>query len=273
MTKFWENHQDQLILFGKNLILSIIVLVLAWIVCKILRKVICRTMEKISAADRSLEHVFYVMARTFILLFAVLIILDLFGINTASILTVLGAAGLAVGLAMKDSLSNIASGLMLLILRPYKSGDCVECGSISGTVRETGLFTTILETADGIFIAAPNSTVFGNPVKNYSRNAARRGDITVSIAYGDSLPLAMETFLTFLNAHELILKNPAPEVLVTDLTASSMNLTLRFWTAGENYWTVYWQIKTRLKQVIEDAGLNMPRAAAPLSPPQTSVSK
>jgi len=189
---------------------------------------------------------------------ALLIILDLFGVNTASILTVLGAAGLAVGLAMKDSLSNIAAGLMLLFLRPYKEGDYIDCGSISGTIVEIGLFSTFLKTFDGIFISAPNSTLFGNPVKNYSRNPFRRADITVGIAYGDSLGKALEVLQALLKNHELVQQDPAPQVLVADLAESSVNLTLRYWAKSQDYWNAYWSIKRQLKEVLESAGLNIP---------------
>jgi small conductance mechanosensitive channel len=198
------------------------------------------------------------MAGTLIWVLGAMVVLDLFGVNTASILTVLGAAGLAVGLAMKDSLSNIAAGLMLLFMRPYKVGDYVECGNISGTIMEMGLFTTILKTFDGVFISAPNSAIFGNPVKNYSRNPFRRADITVGIAYGDSLPQALEVLNELLKNNEFVEQEPAPQVLVAELADSSVNLTLRYWAKTADYWNAYWTIKKDLKTVIENAGLNIP---------------
>ena len=137
-------------------------------------------------------------------------------------------------------------------------GDYIDCGSISGTIKEMGLFTTTLSTADGIFIAAPNSAIFGNPVKNYSRNATRRVDITVGISYGDSLPEGLRVLQALMEKNSLILKDPAPQVLVDSLADSSVNLTLRFWVASENYWTAFWQIKGELKPAIESAGLNIP---------------
>ena len=243
LENFWMTHQDAILHFAKVLLLALVIILVALLVGRLIRKVIDRAVAKVPSLDQSVGNIFYSIARTFLWLFTVLIILDLFGFNTASLLTVLGAAGLAVGLAMKDSLSNIAAGLMLLLLRPYKVGDYIDCGSVSGTIKEMGLFTTTLSTADGIFIAAPNSAIFGSPVKNYSRNATRRVDITVGIAYGDSLPEALRTLQALMEKNELILKDPAPQVLVADLADSSVNLTLRFWTATGNYWTAYWQIK------------------------------
>lgn len=256
--QFWANHMDAILQFGKILLLALIIILIALFVGRLTRKIIERAVQKVPSLDQSVGSIFYSIARTFIWLFAVLIILDLFGFNTASLLTVLGAAGLAVGLAMKDSLSNIAAGLMLLLLRPYKVGDYVDCGSVSGTIKEMGLFTTTLSTPDGIFIAAPNSVIFGTPVKNYSRNDTRRVDITVGISYGDSLPQGIKILQSLMEKNAVILKDPAPQVLVADLADSSVNLTLRFWVPTAKYWDAYWEIKGQLKETIESAGLNIP---------------
>jgi small conductance mechanosensitive channel len=147
---------------------------------------------------------------------------------------------------------------MLIILRPYKVGDYVDCGSISGTITEMELFSTVVTTFDGIFISAPNSVIFGTPIKNYSRNERRMANIQVGISYGDSLAEGISILQNLLNSNELILKDPAPAVLVTELADSSVNLTLRYWTTTGNYWTVFWQIKSELKATIEDAGLSIP---------------
>lgn len=256
--KLWMHHQAEVIHLSKAVLLAAVIAFLAWLFSRICWKMITMTIRKMPALDESLGKILGNIAKTLIWGLAVLIILDLFGVNTASILTVLGAAGIAVGLAMKDSLSNIAAGLMLLFLRPYKVGDFIDCGKVSGTITEMGLFTTIVKTVDGIFIAAPNSAIFGNPIKNFSRNPTRRADITVGIAYGDSLPKALEILKKMLNENKLIMKEPAPDVLVSDLADSSVNLTLRYWAKTEDYWTVYWDVKQRLKEVIEGAGLNIP---------------
>ena len=253
----WNNHSDDVIRFVKVVILALIVLVAAKLISMAARKIIARSFKKFEG-DESLTHATYTIVRTLIWVIGLLIILDLFGFNTASILTVLGAAGLAIGLAMKDSLSNIAAGIMLLILRPYKLGDYIDCGSVSGTIQQMGLFSTVLKTPDGLFVSAPNSVVFGTPIKNYSRNPTRRSDITVGVAYADSLPVALNVLKEIMMQEPMVLKDPAPEVLVAELADSSVNLTLRYWTASENYWPAYWTIKAKLKPVIEGAGLNIP---------------
>ena len=254
----WEEHKGELYHFGKILVMSVVVLGIAWLVSRICRRLIRASILKLMKQDESLGNILANIASTLIWGLGALIILDLFGVNTASILTVLGAAGLAVGLAMKDSLSNIAAGLMLLIMRPYKVGDFVDCGSVSGTIMEMGLFTTILKTFDGVFISAPNSAIFGNPIKNYSRNPLRRADITVGIAYGDSLPQALEAMNELLKNNEFVEQDPAPQVLVAEYADSSINLTLRYWAKTPDYWNAYWSIKKDIKMFIEKAGLNIP---------------
>ena len=254
----WEQHSDDVIRFVRVVILALVVIVAAKLISMAMKRIISRSMKRFEALDESLIHVTYTIVRTIIWIIGVLIILDLFGFNTASILTVLGAAGLTIGLAMKDSLSNIAAGIMLIILRPYRQGDFIDCGSISGSIQQMGLFSTTLKTPDGLFVSAPNSVVFGTPIKNYSRNPTRRSDITVGVAYSDSLPVALQAMQELLNAEPLVLKDPAPEVLVSELADSSVQLTLRYWTKTGDYWDAFWSVKSKLKPQIENAGLNIP---------------
>ena len=256
-SNLWDKHSDDVIRLVKIVILALIVLVAAKLVSIAARKIIARFFKKFEG-DESLTYATYTIVRTLIWVIGLLIILDLFGFNTASLLTVLGAAGLAIGLAMKDSLSNIAAGIMLLILRPYKLGDYIDCGSVSGTIQQMGLFSTILKTPDGLFVSAPNSVVFGTPIKNYSRNPIRRTDITVGVAYADSLAVAVQAMKDIMEHEPMVLKDPASEVLVSELADSSVQLTLRYWTATENYWPAYWTIKAQLKPAIEAAGLSVP---------------
>ena len=254
----WSKHSDDVIRFVKIVVLAFLVLVVVQILCLVTRKIVKRAFKRIEALDDSLCHVTHTVIRTIIWVIGLLIILDLFGLNTASILTVLGAAGLAIGLAMKDSLSNIAAGIMLLILRPYKLGDYIDSGAVSGTIQQMGLFSTILKTPDGLFVSTPNSVVFGTPIKNYSRNPIRRSDITVGVAYADSLAVAVQAMKDIMTHEPMVLKDPAPEVLVSELADSSVQLTLRYWTATADYWPAYWTVKAQLKPAIEAAGLNIP---------------
>ena len=254
----WQNHRADMLHAGRGLMLALLVIAVAWLANRICRSLIQATTKKIATLDNALGNILCSLVKGLIWVLAILVILDLFGVNTASILTVLGAAGLAVALALKDSLGNIAAGFMLLFQRPYKVGDYVDCGSVSGTIMEMGLFTTTLKTLDGIYVSAPNSVIFGTPIKNYSRNPTRRADITVGIAYGDSLPVALEVLKRMLATHPLVCQEPTPDVMVADLADSSVNLTLRFWAKTDDYWKAYWDVKRRLKEVIESNGLNIP---------------
>lgn len=254
----WVKYQDSIFRYGKTMLTIIVVLIIGWVVAGVICRMIGRSARKVNKLDESLVKILKTVARSIVWVVVFLIVLDLIGINTASILTVLGAVGLAVALAMKDSLSNIAAGLMIITLRPYKTGDYVDCGDVSGTIKEMGLFSTELTTVDGLFVAVPNSLIFGSPVKNYSRNALRRGDIAVSIARTDSLTEAVKALQDMLAINELVLKDPAAEVLVSQLADSTVELNVRFWVKSENYWDAYWQIKSALKPALESAGMQIP---------------
>ena len=255
---FWQLHHTEIIHVSKALLISLLVVLISWLVARIIRNAIFKAVEKIEKIDKSSGKVFFNVIKVFIWIFALMIILDQFGVNTASLITVLGTAGLAIGLAIKDSLSNVAAGLMLFILHPYKTGDYVDCGTVSGTIRQMGLFSTELQTVDGLYVLIPNSAIIAAPVKNYSRNPLRRADIPVGIAYEDSLETALKILNDLMAAEPRILTDPVPEVLVAELADNSVNLTLRFWTSQEEYWDVYWKIKSELKNTVETAGLHIP---------------
>lgn len=187
-----------------------------------------------------------------------LVILDMFGVNTTSLIALLGAAGLAIGLALKDTLQNIAAGFILLGLRPFRIGDTIQFGDTLGTVRQVGLFTTELDTVDGLRVSAPNSTIWGQTLINYSRNATRRIEIVASIAYGDDIETGMNVLRRLVTEEERILPEPEPNYAVRALADSSVNLHLRAWTANADYWDVYWSLMKKLKPALENEGLSIP---------------
>ncbi|MBQ7650522.1 MAG: mechanosensitive ion channel family protein, partial [Victivallales bacterium] len=184
--ELWNTYQGSLIHIGKIILLAILILVIAYFICKAMRGLIGKLSTKYSI-DISISGIIKRTLTVVIYSFAALIILDLLGINTASVLTVLGAAGLAIGLALKDTLSNIAAGIFLLTQHPYKTGDFVECAGMSGSILTIGLFTTKLRTPQGQDIFVPNNSIITSPITNYSSNKTRRADITVGISYGDNL--------------------------------------------------------------------------------------
>ena len=255
--KLWESLQGEILHFGKIILLAAVILIIAYFINKLIHKAFNKAAEKYSM-DVSLVSIINRVLTLLVMSFALLIILELLGINTASVLTVLGAAGLAVGLALKDTLSNIAAGIFLLTQHPYKTGDFVECAGMSGSILEIGLFTTKLRTPQGQDIFVPNNSIIAAPITNYSSNKIRRADITVGIDYADNLEAGIKLLQAMMDRHPLILKDPAPVVVVAELADSSVNLTLRFWTENAKYWDAYWDIQRNLKPEIEGAGLNIP---------------
>ncbi len=255
---FWQNHSEMFFTVGYNGLLVLVVLITSHFAAKALHRWIHNTNERYERFDETLVPVLCTGASTCVYAIALVIILDFFGVNTNSIIALLGAAGLAIALALKDTLSNIAAGMMLLILRPFRSGHFIECGSVVGTIKEVGLFTTILETPDGLYISAPNSSLWGAPVKNFTKNGKRRMDLIVGIAYTDSIDAGFEVLQNIIARESRFLAQPAPQLMVQAMADSSVNLQLRAWATVENYWDVYWESNKKIKEHIEAAGLTIP---------------
>jgi small conductance mechanosensitive channel len=164
----------------------------------------------------------------------------------------------AVGLALKDTLGNIAAGIMLILLKSYRRGDFIEFGSFMGTVRNFDLFRTSLETPDGVFIYAPNSSIWASPMKNYSHNAKRRMELSVGIAYSDSIDAAFQVMRDLVSNEPRFLTDPEPQIVVQSLGESSITILLRAWAPSDVYWDIYWKHTRLIKEKIEGAGLSIP---------------
>lgn len=190
--------------------------------------------------------------------FVLLAVLNLIGVQTASAIAVLGAAGLAVGLALQGTLSNFAAGVMLLLFRPFQVGNWVEVGGTSGTVMEIALFSTILNTGDNVRVTIPNSQVYGQVILNYSANATRRIDLVMGVSYDDDLQRAREVMERVVRDHPKVLADPAPLVAVDELADSSVNFVVRPWCRQEDYWDVRRELVHRMKVELEAAGCSIP---------------
>ncbi|WP_419177632.1 mechanosensitive ion channel family protein [Gallaecimonas pentaromativorans] len=255
---FWQSHAELIMDVGYKALLAIVVVLATMVLSGWARRSVSKAHQRLHRLDATLVPLLSSLAAYAIYLVGVVIVLDILGFNTSSLIALLGAAGLAVGLALKDTLSNIAAGIMLLILRPFKLADFIECASFSGTVREVGLFTTVLETPDGLYISAPNSSLWGSPIKNFSRNGKRRMDLIVGISYGDSLEAGLTVLTELAQSEERVMKDPAFQVMVQSMGDSSVNLQLRLWSSVDNYWPLYWDMNRRIKEQIEAAGLTIP---------------
>lgn len=255
---FWQLHSEEIMDLARNIGLTLFIMYLAFAVSRITRRGIEKISKRVSHLDKTLSYALGSMSTYFYYGLAAVVIMDIFGINTTSIIALIGAAGLAIGLALKDTLSNIAGGFVILILRPFKIGDFIECGSISGTIKKIDLFTTEIQTADGLFIFVPNKCLWGPPVKNFTRNGRRRMELVVSISYKDSIEKGIEVLQNLIDAQENILKDPAPQILVKKLNDSSIDLQIRAWARVADYWGIYHTLNRTVKGALEAEGLSIP---------------
>jgi len=193
-----------------------------------------------------------------LLAFVVIAVLGMVGIQTASLVAVLGAAGLAVGLALQGTLSNFASGVLLLVFRPFRVGDFIEAAGVAGSVKAVHIFTTELATPDNVAIVVPNSAIWGQVIKNYAAHDTRRVDMVVGIGYGDDIDVAIATVKRVLGAESRLLADPTPTVAVSELGDSSVNLVVRPWCRREDYWDVRFGLTRQLKEELEKAGCSIP---------------
>lgn len=208
--------------------------------------------------DATLVPFFSNMVYYLALAVTVIAVLNLFGIETTSLIAVLGAATVAIGLALQGTLSSFASGVMLLIFRPFRVGDFVDIGGVTGSVQEIALFTTRLHTPDNIVIEVPNSQVYGKVIKNFSANTTRRHDIVMGIGYDDDIGVAMDTMRKILEAEERVHKSPEPFLGVTELADSSVNILVRCWCASGDYFVLKTDLLRAFKEGLEGAGCSIP---------------
>lgn len=193
-----------------------------------------------------------------LLLIVVVAALSQLGVDTTSMIALLGAAGLAVGLALKDTLSNFAAGVLLLIFRPFKVGDFITAGGVSGSVEKMHIFTTTMLTPDNKENIVPNSAIYGGVITNFSARDTRRVDMTFGISYGDDIKKAKDVMMSVITSHEKSLADPAPMVAVSELADSSVNFTVRVWSKKEDYWAVFFDCQEQVKLALEDAGISIP---------------
>ena len=253
-----ENLQVMAIDYGLDLIGAILIRVVGWIVAGWIQKAAFKGLSRLPRADATVTRALSGVTRYLVLIMVVIAVLAQFGVETASILAVLGTAGLAIGLALQGTLSNIAAGFMLLMLRPFKIGDYIDAEGVSGTVVGIGLFTTEFTTYDGIFLVVPNSQIWTRSILNYSRLPTRRMEVPIGIAYDDDIEKATAVLMELLEGDERVLKDPAPQVLVKELADSSVNLGLRCWANTGDFWALKFELNKLAKDRVEAAGCSIP---------------
>lgn len=237
---------------------AIVLLIVGFMVAGQVRKLVFKAVIKTRHGDETLAGFISKGARYAVLALVVVMVLSQFGVQTASIIAALGAAGLAIGLALQGTLQNVASGLVLMFLRPFKVGDYIESSSVSGVVQEVGLFATELKTLDGLYVLAPNSEVWGAPITNYSREEMRRFDLSIGIGYDDDIDKAMTEMQKLIDADERVLKDPEPYLFVDSLGDSAVGVTCRVWINTADWWATTRDLTKQAKQSFDKAGISIP---------------
>lgn len=247
-----------LIHYGLSILGAIVILIIGRMVAGWAKTSTAKWMERSGKVDQTISDFLSNCARYVVLIFTFIMVLSQFGIETTSLIAIFGAAGLAIGLALQGTLSNIAAGVMLLIFRPFKVGDYVEAAGIAGTVKSISLFVTELATPDNVQILSPNASVWGATVKNYSHHATRRVDFVVGIDYGDDINKAMEAIHEVINTDSRALKDPAAMVVVGNLGDSSVDLIVRVWCNAGDYWGVKFDLTKGFKEKLDSVGVSIP---------------
>lgn len=256
--KLIEQTSDLIAKYAFDFLGAVLLLIFGWIFAGWMRRTLKRLLERSKRFDDTLAPIVANIARYTILAFVIVAVLAQFGVQTASVIALLGAAGIAIGLALQGTLSNIAAGVMILVLRPFSVGESIEFSDGSGTVEEVGLFRTVLRTFDGRYLFAPNSQLWNRVVINLTRNGTRRMDVDVGIGYDDDIETGLDVLGRIAEGDNRVLDDPAPQSMVAGLGDSAVIIRVRCWTKTADYWSTLWDMNQRAKVQLEDAGITIP---------------
>lgn len=249
--------QDYILPWAINIGLALAVFVVGRWVVKLLIGLLTRILRK-TKMDQMLINFVTSIAHAILLLFVVIAALGELGVDTTSLIALIGAAGLAIGLSLQDSLKNFAAGVMLIVFRPFREGDFVEAGGVSGIVEHITIFNSVMRTGDNREIIIPNGKIYNDSIINYSARETRRVDMVFGIGYGDDLLKAKQILMEILEQDERVLKDPAPLVNVASLGDSSVNFNVRPWVKSADYWAVLWDTTEKVKLEFDRQGISIP---------------
>lgn len=248
-----ENAVDLAIQVG----IAIAIFIVGKIIARMISNLIERAMRKAESDELLVDFVGNI-SYAILIVAVVLAAIDSLGVNVTSLMAIVAAAGLAIGLALKDSLSNFAAGVMIIIFRPFKNGDFITAGGVSGVVDEIDLFATLMHTPDNQRIIVPNAAIMGGTITNTSALDTRRVDLVFGIGYDDDIGKARDIMMAIIEADERILKDPAPGIAVGELGDSSVNLNVRPWVNSADYWTVRADLLEQIKLKFDEVGISIP---------------
>lgn len=256
-TPLLEKIQTMGLDYGTRILGALIVLIVGFWVARMIKQGITKLMEK-RGVDATLisftASLLYMAMKIFVIVAA----LEKLNIRTTSFIAILGAAGLAIGLALQGSLANFAAGVLMIIFKPIKVGDFVEAGGAVGSVEEIGIFTTILTSPDNKKIIIPNAGVTGGNITNFNINGTRRVDLVAGIGYGDDIDQARQVLEEIIAADARILKDPVPQIAMSEMADSSVNFVVRPWVKPDDYWGVYFDTTETIKKRFDEAGISIP---------------
>jgi small conductance mechanosensitive channel len=257
----WAGLSEQIqtvgVEFGINLIASIAIFYIGRFIARLLTSGLRRLMQG-RKVDLILESFVTNLVYWALMAFVIIAAITKLGIQTASLIALVGAAGLAVGLAMQGSLANFAAGVLIVIFRPYRVGDWVEAAGVSGSVVQVQILTTLLETADNKQIIVPNGQIMNSVITNYSANTTRRVDLVIGVSYDDDIDKVRSTIQSLVDADERILKDPPCQIVVAELADSSVNFFVRPWTGTGDYWPVKFDLTAAVKKRFDKEGIRIP---------------
>lgn len=261
MESFLNSETDYLNLYiipwGINLVLALVIFIAGRWIAKVIRNLVKRMMKKANMDEMLTSFVGNILYSA-LLVVVIIAALDQLGVNTSSILALFAAAGLAVGLALKDSLSSFAAGVMLVIFKPFRAGDFIEAAGITGVVEQLRIFSTVMRTGDNREITVPNSQIYGGTIVNYSARDTRRIDMTFGIGYDDDIKKAKALIKEAMNEDERILKDPEPVILLMELADSSINFAVRPWVNSGDYWVVRGDLMEKVKEKFDANDISIP---------------
>jgi small conductance mechanosensitive channel len=259
--KMWDTISNYIATQGMDLLFRLITAALIFYVGRWLARVLTNLLENVlnrAKVDPTLSKFVRNLLYFGLLVFVAIAALSRLGVETTSLVAVIGAAGLAVGLALQGSLSNFAAGVLLIIFKPFRVGDFVEVAGAKGMVQEIQIFTTVLHSPDNVRIIIPNSQVTGANIINYTANDRRRVDLVIGISYGDDIAKAKQVITSVLLSDSRVMRDPAPVVAVLGLGDSSVNIAVRPWVKAAEYWPTYFELTEKIKVSLEQNGLSIP---------------
>lgn len=243
--------------WGINIVMALAIFIIGKFVVSMIVKFSKKLMSK-AKVDELLINFIASIVKTVLLLFVIIAALNQLGVDTTSMIALIGAAGLAIGLALQGTLQNLASGVMLIIFRPFTAGDFIDAAGVAGVVEEIGIFSITMRTGDNREIIIPNSAIYGGTITNNSRRETRRVDMVFGIGYDDDLLKAKEIIGRILSEDDRILADPAPTVAVGELADSSVNFNVRPWCKTADYWGVYGDVHEKIKLTFDAEGISIP---------------